>query len=420
MQINIKRMMNNIGIAAKRAALDLSNVSSEIKNKALVSAAGKIRENSDLIMEKNIVDLTSAKQRRLPSATIDRLELTVERIQSMASGIESVAELGDPVGRILKEWERPNGLSMSRVSVPLGVIGVIYESRPNVTADAAALCLKSGNAAILRAGSESFHTSSEIMKSIKAGLQSVNLPDTAIQLVPTIDRAAVGEMLVMSDYIDVLVPRGGRSLVERVQSEAKVPIFAHLEGVCHTYVNSSSNPDMASDIVLNAKMRRPGICGATETLLIDREAIKTHLPSIIDALLAAGCQIRGDDSIINYSDKILPASESDWSTEYLDSILSIKQVEDLREAIDHVNCYGTEHTDAIITEDQKIAEKFMNEVKSAIVIHNASTQFADGGEFGMGAEIGISTGRMHARGPVGVDQLTTFKYKVRGSGQIRP
>jgi glutamate-5-semialdehyde dehydrogenase len=419
-QVNIKPMMKNIGIAAKRAALDLSNVSSEIKNKALVSAAGKIRENSDLIMEKNIVDLTSAKQRRLPSATIDRLELTVERIQSMASGIESVAELGDPVGRILKEWERPNGLSMSRVSVPLGVIGVIYESRPNVTADAAALCLKSGNAAILRAGSESFHTSSEIMKSIKAGLQSVNLPDTAIQLVPTIDRAAVGEMLVMSDYIDVLVPRGGRSLVERVQSEAKVPIFAHLEGVCHTYVNSSSNPDMASDIVLNAKMRRPGICGATETLLIDREAIKTHLPSIIDALLAAGCEIRGDESIINYSDKILPASESDWSTEYLDSILSIKQVEDLREAIDHVNCYGTEHTDAIITEDQKIAEKFMNEVKSAIVIHNASTQFADGGEFGMGAEIGISTGRMHARGPVGVDQLTTFKYKVRGSGQIRP
>ena len=412
-------MMKNIGIAAKRAALDLSNVSSEIKNKALVSAAGKIRENSDLIMEKNIVDLTSAKQRRLPSATIDRLELTVERIQSMASGIESVAELGDPVGRILKEWERPNGLSMSRVSVPLGVIGVIYESRPNVTADAAALCLKSGNAAILRAGSESFHTSSEIMKSVKAGLQSVNLPDTAIQLVPTIDRAAVGEMLVMSDYIDVLVPRGGRSLVERVQSEAKVPIFAHLEGVCHTYVNSSSNPDMASDIVLNAKMRRPGICGATETLLIDREAIKTHLPSIIDALLAAGCEIRGDESIINYSDKILPASESDWSTEYLDSILSIKQVEDVREAIDHVNCYGTEHTDAIITEDQKIAEKFMNEVKSAIVIHNASTQFADGGEFGMGAEIGISTGRMHARGPVGVDQLTTFKYKVRGSGQIR-
>lgn len=420
MQVNIKPMMKNIGIAAKRAALDLSNVSSEIKNKALVSAAGKIRENSDLIMEKNIVDLTSAKQRRLPSATIDRLELTVERIQSMASGIESVAELGDPVGRILKEWERPNGLSMSRVSVPLGVIGVIYESRPNVTADAAALCLKSGNAAILRAGSESFYTSSEIMKSIKAGLQSVNLPDTAIQLVPTIDRAAVGEMLVMSDYIDVLVPRGGRSLVERVQSEAKVPIFAHLEGICHTYVNSSSNPDMASKIVLNAKMRRPGICGATETLLIDREAIKTHLPLIIDALLAAGCEIRGDESIINYSDKILPASESDWSTEYLDSILSIKLVEDLQEAIDHVNCYGTEHTDAIITEDQKIAEKFMNEVKSAIVIHNASTQFADGGEFGMGAEIGISTGRMHARGPVGVDQLTTFKYKVRGSGQIRP
>ena len=413
-------MMKNIGIAAKRAALDLSNVSSEIKNKALVYAAGKIRENSDLIMEKNIVDLTSAKQRRLPSATIDRLELTVERIQSMASGIEAVAELGDPVGRILQEWERPNGLSMSRVSVPLGVIGVIYESRPNVTADAAALCLKSGNAAILRAGSESFHTSSEIMKSIKAGLQSVNLSDTAIQLVPTIDRAAVGEMLVMTDYIDVLVPRGGRSLVERVQSEAKVPIFAHLEGVCHTYVNSGSNPDMARDIVLNAKMRRPGICGATETVLIDRKAIKTHLPSIIDALLAAGCEIRGDEYIINYSGKILPASEADWSTEYLDSILSIKQVEDFREAIDHVNCYGTEHTDAIITEDQKIAEKFMNEVKSAIVIHNASTQFADGGEFGMGAEIGISTGRMHARGPVGVNQLTTFKYKVRGSGQIRP
>ena len=347
------------------------------------------------------------------------MELTVDRIQSMASGLESIAKLTDPVGKTLDEWQRPNGLLISRVSVPLGVIGVIYESRPNVTADAGALCLKSGNAAILRAGSESFHTSSEIMKCIKAGLQSANLPETAVQLVPTIDRAAVGEMLAMSDYIDVLVPRGGRSLVERVQADAKVPIFAHLEGVCHTYVHKESNPDMACAIVLNAKMRRPGICGATETLLIDKEIINSHLPPIIEALLSAGCEIRGDQPIIDCSDKILPAFEADWSTEYLDAILSIKQVKGLREAINHINHYGTEHTDAIITDDDNVAHEFMSEVKSAIAIHNASTQFADGGEFGMGAEIGISTGRMHARGPVGVDQLTTFKYMVKGSGQIR-
>ena len=412
-------MMRDIGMEAKKAALELSNAKPAIKNKALVSAAEKIRENVDIIIEKNCIDLVSAKKNGSTSAIIDRLELTVDRIQSMASGLESIAKLTDPVGKTLDEWQRPNGLLISRVSVPLGVIGVIYESRPNVTADAGALCLKSGNAAILRAGSESFHTSSEIMKCIKAGLQSANLPETAIQLVPTIDRAAVGEMLAMSDYIDVLVPRGGRSLVERVQADAKVPIFAHLEGVCHTYVHKESNPDMACAIVLNAKMRRPGICGATETLLIDKEIINSHLPPIIEALLSAGCEIRGDQPIIDCSDKILPAFEADWSTEYLDAILSIKQVKGLREAINHINHYGTEHTDAIITDDDNVAHEFMSEVKSAIAIHNASTQFADGGEFGMGAEIGISTGRMHARGPVGVDQLTTFKYMVKGSGQIR-
>lgn len=412
-------MMRDIGMEAKKAALELSNAKPAIKNKALVSAAEKIRENVDIIIEKNCIDLVSAKKNGSTSAIIDRLELTVDRIQSMASGLESIAKLTDPVGKTLDEWQRPNGLLMSRVSVPLGVIGVIYESRPNVTADAGALCLKSGNAAILRAGSESFHTSSEIMKCIKAGLQSANLPETAVQLVPTIDRAAVGEMLAMSDYIDVLVPRGGRSLVERVQADAKVPIFAHLEGVCHTYVHKESNPDMACAIVLNAKMRRPGICGATETLLIDKEIINSHLPPIIEALLSAGCEIRGDQPIIDCSDKILPAFEADWSTEYLDAILSIKQVKGLREAINHINHYGTEHTDAIITDDDNVAHEFMSEVKSAIAIHNASTQFADGGEFGMGAEIGISTGRMHARGPVGVDQLTTFKYMVKGSGQIR-
>ncbi len=419
MQTNIKLMMRDIGMEAKKAALELSNAKPAIKNKALVSAAEKIRENVDIIIEKNCIDLVSAKKNGSTSAIIDRLELTVDRIQSMASGLESIAKLTDPVGKTLDEWQRPNGLLMSRVSVPLGVIGVIYESRPNVTADAGALCLKSGNAAILRAGSESFHTSSEIMKCIKAGLQSANLPETAVQLVPTIDRAAVGEMLAMSDYIDVLVPRGGRSLVERVQADAKVPIFAHLEGVCHTYVHKESNPDMACAIVLNAKMRRPGICGATETLLIDKEIINSHLPPIIEALLSAGCEIRGDQPIIDCSDKILPAFEADWSTEYLDAILSIKQVKGLREAINHINHYGTEHTDAIITDDDNVAHEFMSEVKSAIAIHNASTQFADGGEFGMGAEIGISTGRMHARGPVGVDQLTTFKYMVKGSGQIR-
>ncbi len=419
MQTNIKLMMRDIGMEAKKAALELSNAKPAIKNKALVSAAEKIRENVDIIIEKNCIDLVSAKKNGSTSAIIDRLELTVDRIQSMASGLESIAKLTDPVGKTLDEWQRPNGLLISRVSVPLGVIGVIYESRPNVTADAGALCLKSGNAAILRAGSESFHTSSEIMKCIKAGLQSANLPETAVQLVPTIDRAAVGEMLAMSDYIDVLVPRGGRSLVERVQADAKVPIFAHLEGVCHTYVHKESNPDMACAIVLNAKMRRPGICGATETLLIDKEIINSHLPPIIEALLSAGCEIRGDQPIIDCSDKILPAFEADWSTEYLDAILSIKQVKGLREAINHINHYGTEHTDAIITDDDNVAHEFMSEVKSAIAIHNASTQFADGGEFGMGAEIGISTGRMHARGPVGVDQLTTFKYMVKGSGQIR-
>jgi glutamate-5-semialdehyde dehydrogenase len=348
------------------------------------------------------------------------LELNEERLKETAAGLEAIAKLDDPVGSVMDSWDRPNGLAISRVRVPLGVIGVIYESRPNVTADAGGLCLKSGNASILRCGSESYNSSTAILESMKAGLKAANLPEAAIQMVPTTDRAAVGEMLIMTDYIDVIVPRGGRSLVERVQTEAKVPVFAHLEGICHTYVNAASNPVMAKEIVVNAKMRRTGICGATETLLIDRDAVATHLPAILDALDDAGCEIRGDDETRAFDNRVIAATEEDWDTEYLDSIISVRQVGGVQEAIDHVNRHGTDHTDAIITDDATTAEIFLNGINSAIAVHNASTQFADGGEFGMGAEIGISTGKMHARGPVGVEQLTTFKYVVRGTGQIRP
>jgi glutamate-5-semialdehyde dehydrogenase len=416
----IKEIMQEIGKAAKDAAQALVNVSSDAKNRALKEAATALRDNAELIIHANAKDMAAGAQKGLSPAMLDRLELNLDRIDSMANGLDAIAELADPVGYIMDSWERPNGLEISRVRVPLGVIGVIYESRPNVTADAGSLCLKSGNAAILRGGSESFNSSSAILNCLKSGLKAANLPEAAIQMVPTTDRAAVGEMLTMSDYIDVIVPRGGRSLVERVQTEAKVPVFAHLEGICHTYVNAASSPEMARDIVVNAKMRRTGICGATETLLIDRAAVQTHLPGILDGLNQAGCEIRGDDETHNFDDRVIAATEKDWDTEYLDSIISVRQVDNVNEAVDHVNRHGTEHTDAIVTDDAATAETFLNGINSAIAVHNASTQFADGGEFGMGAEIGISTGKMHARGPVGVEQLTTFKYIVRGNGQTRP
>ena len=416
---DINEVMQEIGRAAKDAAQALVTAPAEAKNRALTEAATSLRDTSEAIIQANYKDMATGEQKGLTSAMLDRLELNEDRIAGMANGLEAIAKLDDPVGSIMANWDRPNGLSISRVRVPLGVIGVIYESRPNVTADAGSLCLKSGNASILRGGSESFHSSRAILESLKAGLQAANLPAAAIQMVPTTDRAAVGEMLTMTDTIDVIIPRGGRSLVERVQTEAKVPVFAHLEGICHTYVNADSSPEMAKEIVVNAKMRRTGICGATETLLIDRAAVQTHLPPILDALNAAGCEIRGDDETRELDVRVIAASEEDWDTEYLDSIISVRQVNGVEDAVDHVNRHGTEHTDAIVTDDAATAEIFLNGINSAIAVHNASTQFADGGEFGMGAEIGISTGKMHARGPVGVEQLTTFKYVVRGDGHVR-
>ena len=416
----IIEIMQDMGREASDAAQVLANSSTEARDFAIKIGASALRDNVEKIIDANDKDVAGGKQKNLTPAMLDRLELNRERIYSIADGLDAISELSDPVGRIINSWKRPNGLSISRVGVPLGVIGVIYESRPNVTADAGCLCLKSGNASILRGGSESFYSSTAIFDCLKYALKVADLPIDAIQMVPTINRDAVGEMLTMTDFIDVIVPRGGRSLVERVQREAKIPIFAHLEGICHTYVNIDSSPKMARDIVLNAKMRRTGICGATETLLIDRDAIGTHLGPILDELIRAGCEIRGDAEIQKFDGRVLAADEADWDTEYLDSIISICQVNGVEEAIDHVNHHGTEHTDAIVTNNTDIAELFLKGVNSAIAVHNASTQFADGGEFGMGAEIGISTGKMHARGPVGVEQLTTFKYIVRGAGQIRP
>ncbi len=338
----------------------------------------------------------------------------------MAAGIEAIADLEDPVGTELARWRRPNGLDIARVRVPLGVIGVIYESRPNVTADAGALCLKAGNAAILRGGSESFFSSRAILSCLQEGLRAAGLPEAAMQAVPTTDRAAVGIMLTMTDFIDVIVPRGGPSLIERVQGESRIPVFAHRDGICHVYLHGAAAPDMARRIVLNAKMRRTSVCGAAETLLVDRGAAARLLPGVLDDLIEAGCEVRGDPDVMAMDARVVAASDADWSTEYLDAILSVKLVDGLDQAIAHVNRYGSHHTDTVVTEDTAAAERFLAEVDSAIVLHNASTQFADGGEFGMGAEVGISTGRLHARGPVGVEQLTSFKYVVRGSGQIRP
>ena len=417
---DIAAIMHDMGAAARAATYVLGQASSATKDAAINGAAAAIRARAADILAANAQDVAAAEQKGIGGALLDRLILDDGRIEAMARGLEEVAALPDPVGTVLGEWERPNGLKIARVRVPLGVIGVIYESRPNVTADAGGLCLKAGNAAILRGGSESFHTSGVILECLQQGLREAGLPETCVQAPPTTDRAAVGEMLAMAEFIDVIVPRGGKSLVERVQREARMAVFAHLEGLCHTYVHEQAQPDMAREIVLNAKMRRTGICGATETVLIDRAVAPAMLKPIVDDLTGAGCEVRGDDTAREIDSRIVPASAADWDTEYLDSIVAVKVVDGVDSAIDHINHHGSHHTDAIVTDDDTVAAQFLERVDSGIVMHNASTQFADGGEFGMGAEIGISTGRLHARGPVGAEQLTTYKYVVRGTGQLRP
>jgi glutamate-5-semialdehyde dehydrogenase len=416
----ISQLMRRIGLEARAAATKLASASTEAKNFALRQAAANVRGRAGSILLANAQDLAAGKAKGMSKAMLDRLALDDARIEGIAKGLEDVAALPDPVGTTLAEWDRPNGLHISRVRTPLGVVGVIYESRPNVTADAGGLCLKAGNAAILRCGSESFNSSSAIMGALAAGLLAADLGAATIQLVPTIDRAAVGEMLTMTDFIDVIVPRGGKSLIERVSAESKVPLFKHLEGICHTYVHQDADFDRARRVVVNAKMRRPGICGATETLLVDRSVAAEFVPLIADDLLAAGCELRGDTESRALDQRILAACEEDWDTEYLDAILALRIVGDVGEAIDHIRRHSSQHTEAILTENAAAAERFVQSLDSAILMINASTQFADGGEFGMGAEIGISTGKLHARGPVGVEQLTSFKYVVRGTGQCRP
>jgi glutamate-5-semialdehyde dehydrogenase len=414
-------VMKQIGANARNAARDLSLSPATQRNSALFAMAKAIRHDAQIIFAANSRDLEVARQKDLKASFIDRLTLTPARIEAIAQGLEDIAALPDPVGKVLAQWTRPNGMEITRVAVPIGVIGIIFESRPNVTADAGALCLKSGNAAILRGGSDSFQSSTAIAACLSRGLVEAGLDRHCIQMVPTADRAAVGDMLTGLDgCIDLIVPRGGKSLVARVQSDARVPVFSHLEGICHVYVDADADLNMAESIVLNAKMRRTGVCGSAETILIDRAIADEALPILIRTLINAGCEIRGDDAVQKINSVVKPASEEDWSTEYLDAIVSIKVVENVDDAMDHIARYGSQHTDAIVTKNAKTAERFLNSVDSAIVLHNASTQFADGGEFGFGAEIGIATGKMHARGPVGVEQLTTFKYQIRGSGQIRP
>jgi glutamate-5-semialdehyde dehydrogenase len=414
-------LMAGIGRKARAAARPLAVASAAQKNTALNAMADAILRGEQAILDANALDMRNGEEAGLSSASMDRLKLTPARIRDMADGIRAIAELGDPIGDVIAEWDRPNGLHIERVRTPLGVIGVIYESRPNVTADAGALCLKAGNPVILRGGSDSINSSTAIHACLVEGLRAAGLPEDAIQLVPTTDRAAVGEMLKgLSGNLDVIVPRGGRSLVERVQNEARVPVFAHLEGLCHVYVDRSADLEMATKIVLNAKMRRTGICGSAETLLVDRAVAGTHLAPILEALAKAGCEIRGTDEVRAAFPSAKAATEQDWRTEYLDAIISVKLVDGVGEAIEHIETWSSHHTEAILAEDAEAVDRFFNEIDSAILLHNASTQFADGGEFGMGGEIGIATGKMHARGPVGVEQLTSFKYRVRGSGQVRP
>jgi len=414
-------VMDAIGREAVSAARALARSPRAARDAALAAAAAALRRRAGAVIEANATDMASARERGLGSAMLDRLRLDESRVEAMAAGLEQVAALPDPVGRVLAEWTRPNGLLIQRVSVPLGVIGIIYESRPNVTADAGALCLKSGNAAILRGGSESAQSSRAIHACLVEGLVAAGLPAGCVQLVPTQDREAVGYMLKgMADYIDVIVPRGGKNLIARVQQDARVPVIGHLEGNCHVYVDGSADLNMAREIVLNAKLRRTGICGAAETVLFDRAAVATHVAPVVGALLDAGCEVRGDATVAAADPRVLPATEDDWYTEYLDAIIAARVVEGVDGAASHIAKYGSAHTESIVAEDPAAAERFLAEVDSAIVLHNASTQYADGGEFGMGAEIGISTDRFHARGPVGLEQLVSYKYVVRGSGQVRP
>ena len=418
---DLHTLMQDLGRAAVAAAERLALAETGLKNQALAAAAAAIRAQAAGILAANADDLFDARETGMSGALLDRLQLDATRVEAMARALEDVAALPDPIGVVIADWTRPNGLRISRVRVPLGVIGIIYESRPNVTADAGALCLKSGNAAILRGGSDSRRSSAAIHACLVEGLKAAGLPASAIQLVPTPDRAAVGEMLSgMQQFIDVLVPRGGKSLVARVQAEARVPVIGHLEGNCHVYVDRDAELDMAIRIIPNAKMRRTGVCGAAETLLIDQACPPLHLGTLISELIAAGCEVRGDEAARDADRRVKPATEADWSTEYLDAIIAVRVVDGVDEAIAHIARYGSSHTDAIVTANVATAERFLERVDSAIVLHNASTQFADGAEFGMGAEIGISTDRFHARGPVGVEQLTSYKYVVHGSGQIRP
>ncbi len=417
---DIAAVMAEVGRKARVAAAPLAIATTEQKNKALIAAADAMLEARGDILEANRLDLANAEKNGMAASFVDRLTLDDGRINAIADGIRAIAALPDPVSEVIAEWDRPNGLHIERVRTPLGVIGVIYESRPNVTADAGALCLKAGNAVILRGGSDSAHSSAAIHKALVRGLEAANLPADAIQIVPVTDRAAVGEMLKGLDgAIDVIVPRGGKSLVARVQSEARVPVFAHLEGICHLYIDKSADLDMARKIAVDAKMRRTGICGAAETLLVDRAAAAMHLVPILEDLAAKGCEIRGSADVLALYPAAKPATEEDWSTEYLDAIISVALVDGISGAIEHINRYSSHHTEAVVAEDAAAVARFFNEIDSAILLHNASTQFADGGEFGMGAEIGIATGKMQARGPVGVEQLTSFKYRVRGDGQIR-
>jgi glutamate-5-semialdehyde dehydrogenase len=418
---SIPELMDKLGRNARAAARQLAMSGGDTRNAALHAAADELRTRSGEIIAANEIDIQAARERGLSSAMLDRLMLDAPRVEGMAVGLEAIAGLPDPLGRVMAEWQRPNGLEIQRVAVPLGVIGIIYESRPNVTADAAGLCVKSGNAVILRGGSESFHSSRAIHACLVTGLDNSGLPPDCVQMVPTTDRAAVGYLLSsMSQWVDVVVPRGGKNLIRRVQDEARVPVIGHLEGICHVYLHEAADAAMAAEIALNAKMRRTGICGAAETLLVDRTAAARLLPGVLNALDEAGCEIRGDDDVVALFPKARAASEEDWGTEYLDAIIAVRVVDDIDAATRHIAHYGSGHTECIVTEDDGAAAKFFRDVDSAILLQNASTQFADGGEFGMGAEIGIATGRIHARGPVGAEQLTSYKYVVRGNGQTRP
>ena len=417
---NIKLDVENICKASKQASLSLSTASTSIKNGVLEKAAKNIHSRSKKILTANGRDMFHAKKEKISEALLDRLELNMERVEAMSKGLKDVARLQDPVGKIIAAWERPNGLKISRVRVPIGTIAIIYESRPNVTADAAGLSLKSGNSSILRCGSESLNSSTVIAECLRDALKSFKLPANCVQLIPTKDRQAVAELLKMDQYVDIIVPRGGRGLIERVLKESRIPVIRHLDGICHVYVHSSANLNIARKIVLNAKMRRPGICGAAETLLIDENILDSFLPPILDDLIRSGCEVRGGRNIRSLDPRVKKVKDVDWDTEYLDAIISVKSVSDVSEAIDHISKHGSQHTDSIISSEAGPTKAFLQKVDSGIVMHNVSTQFADGGEFGMGAEIGISTGKLHARGPVGAEQLTTYKYIVKGNGQTRP